>query len=340
MNNKNNNKTLWMRWISFQKLRDLLLIVAEQEGELSPKKLYEESIKQGILFSDKGKSLSVTTAYHYRTILQRFGLIKVEKDYYYLNHSNVFMSKLVDRGRKGQPLSYEEKRVFANVIIAQKDCRYWFFDLFLPGSDLVYDLDEWIRQGNPISISGSLRKLGKKFSQKPVVIRSSVTTESRVLDSADRIQAVLWGLRLWCTEQLQIADELFELDRGYRIFPVRHPDQVDRLEVVKTILRSIRHQDEWVTLRVPDITAEWAPRLRISATELHECFKRLQQTLPGLVVFVPAPVTFITMVTPFERRDKAILNAYLHDSGGEYVSHIRLHTKIWEHLDALSDSRR
>ncbi len=329
-----------MRWVSFQKLRDLLLIIAEQEGKLSPKKLYEESIKQGVFFSDKEKPLSATTAYHYRTILQRFGLIKAEKGHYYLTRSNVLISKLLDTGRKGQPLSYEEKRAFANVIIAQKDCRYWFFDLFLPSPELVYDLDEWIHQGNPISISGSLRKLGKKFAQEPVVIRSSVTTDSRVLDSADRIQAVLWGLRLWCTEQLQIADELFELDGGYRIFPVRHPDQVDRLEVVRTILRSIQQQDEWTVLRVPNITAEWAPRLRIAATELHECFKQLRQIVPGLIVFVPAPVTFITMVTPFERRDKAILNAYLHDSGGEYVSHIRLHTKIWEHLDALSDLRR
>lgn len=334
------DKALWMRWVSFQKLRDLFLTVAEKNCAISAKQLYTEAVRAGILLSERGRPLSPTTAYHYRTVLQRLGLIMGPRGAYCTSLVSQHARALLDIGDKGYPLTYEGKRALAEAVIANGDCRHWFFDLFLNTRGSSYDLESWIREGNPITVAGSLGKRWKGQKRTPVVLQASDMVETRVLDTADKVQAVLWGVRLWCTEQLEIADELFVLNDGYKIFPVRHPDRLQPLAAIKTILSAVEPESDWTTLRVPDLTLDWAPRLRMSARDLHEAFIGLRKTFPGLIIFVPTAVAFVTMVTPFERRDKAILSSYLRDPGGEYISHIRLHRKIWDSVSPLSELRR
>ncbi|MCK4329182.1 hypothetical protein KAX02_05015 [candidate division WOR-3 bacterium] len=335
-------ETLWMRYVDFEKIKDMLHLVYENNGKLRAGTLEQLAIERGILIKrENGKPLTHSPRYHYRKVMEGLGLVEVKEKFYRIpEDKRVREFRELTSFKKS--LSPEAKEILRVLIVRNTYCREHFFDVFM--EENTYILEDLRKEGEYIIVeTKSMREppAGKKMEQKKnnenihkkkkvgTVILKSPSWKTIELKTQDEIHAIYWGVRLWALE-LEITNEiLISFAEGRIIYPV-NPNFSDEI-LTNHLLNKIKADNsdsEWVVLHIPTFIKEVALSKRFSVNKIKEFLFGLKTKYPLLTMFIPSSTMFIDIKTPFEKQDSAIRGSYLYEEGKGYISHLRINKRI------------
>ena len=340
-------ETLWMRYVDFNNIKDLLHLVYENNGKLRAGILEQLGIEEGILLKkENGKPLTHTPRYHYRKVMEGLGLAEVRQKFYYVSKDKR-VREFIELTSFKKPLSPEAKEILREIIVGNNDCRKYFFDVFM--EEDTYTLEDLRKEGQYIIVeTKSMREppAEKKMEQKKnnenirkkkkvgAVILKNPSGKEIELKTQDKIHAIYWGVRLWALE-LGITDEiLMSFAEGRIIYPV-NPDFSDKI-LINHLLNKIKADNsdsEWVVLHIPTFIKEVALSTRFSVDKIKNFLTDLKTKYPLSTMLIPSSTMFIDIKTPFQTQDLIYRKSYLEQREG-YISHLRIQRGILKEVKA------
>lgn len=335
---------LWMRWLDFRALRDLLLLVATHPGGLRANELEKLATEKRVLLRKDGRPYARSIHYHHRRTLERLGLLEKQDRRFTLNHQDPEISALTVQTTLLEELQPSEKEAFANAVIRNKDCCEVFLGSFLPAGETACDVTTFVERAVPVEIviqsgldgpaglhSGQQHHAGPSRSKR-VAIRPVGTTHWRVQDGAAAVQAIHFGLRSWCVDQLGFLDMACGASGTYTTYPKHIVKRRTDQELAAEMFADLEFADDWATIRVPDITLATGIKQRVSVNQAKGVLMNWLTDHPDLVAGVPTRVGFITAGLP-ESQQALALKSYLRSESGAYLSHLRIHRMLHQHVE-------
>ncbi len=335
MAEKIKKKTLWMRYVDFEKIKDMLHLIYENNGKLRAKELENLSIKKGILVKENGQPFTHTPRYHYRKVMENLELVEVKNRHYYISENEKAI-KLLQLTDFNVSLSLEAKELLGEIILENEDCRRYFFDVFIDKS--YYTLKDLRKEGTHVFVetksmisSPNIKTPNKKKKVNRIILRSPLGKVIE-LNTQDEVQAIYWGVRLWALN-LGITDEIMtSFTEGRIIYPI---NQSFFEEVYNSILNKIiekvkidKSDSNWILIYIPSLIKEVVLTYRFSISEIQKALYNLRLKYPSMVMFIPTSTAFIDIKTPYEKQDKVIRKLYLYKADKGYLSHIRIKKEI------------
>lgn len=317
--------SLWMRGVSFVGLRDLLGFVVGCPEGLNARDIETLMREERAFRTKRGGPPSRTTIYHYRNTLLRLGVLVRQGRRYAADFRNPVVRDLIRVLRPGaQVLFPEERQLFSQLVLANEDCRRWFFDLFIT-EDRPYDLEGFLSLGQPVAWKAYALSEGRQ------VLLYSLEDERRHrwLRTEAEFQAILYGVRYWARNELSFLDELFLEDLGGVMFPVRAEGPVPDPQIVGSLLNRVRGDLEWTVLSVRDLAFRWGPQFRVPLRRIFATLSAVYRAYPEYVVVIPTAQAFATITAETPSAEAYQLRSYLEEEG-RYASHLRIHRKLRE----------
>ena len=325
-----------MRWVDFRVLRDLLLLVGRHRDGVRANELERLATKERVLLRRDGQPASRTTHYHHRSTLERLGLLQKHGRRFTLGHRHPEICSLAARQTLREQLQPSEKEAFANAVLRDGDCHEAFFGNFLPSRAPVCDVAAFVEQAHPVELvveASARSEAGHSGArQRSVAIRpADASSDWSVLDGPNAVQAIHWGLRSWCVGQLGFLDTAYSADGTYTVYPKHIVTRLTDRELAAKMLSAVDFADDWATIRIPDHALAAGIAQHVSVDQAKDVLMGWLTSHPGLVAGVPARVGFITAGLPDSQHPLA-LKSYLRSEGGAYLSHLRIHRMLREHL--------
>ena len=330
---------LWMRWVNFQALREILLLVEEHPGLLRAKDLTELTTERTILLGNKGQALGSTSHYHHRRTLERLGLLTKRNDRYLLNEQIPETHVLTTDKSFKKKLDSKEKEAFSNVILRNEDCHEVFFKKFLQSENPAQSTEEFIVRAKPVELRAIQSKRGvrrhratprrtkENEEQSYVAIREYDAEEWCTIPGINAVQAIHFGLRAWCVDQLNVLDDLYRSGAAYVIYPKHITPRLSTDELSTRMLNSLAFKDEWATLRVGNFALDVGIKEHVSINQAKEVLSSWLTNYPDLVEGIPTNERFITDGTTAGQR-KVTFKGFIRQPGGAYLSHFQIHRNI------------
>ena len=339
-------KTLWMRYVNFDKIKDMLHLVYENDGKLRAGTLEQLGIEERILIKEEnGKPLTHSPRYHYRKVMEGLGLVEARQKFYYVSKDKR-TRKFIELTSLKKLLSPEAKEILREIIVENNDCRNHYFNIFMEKD--TYTLEDLRKKGEYIVVETksmrepSIKKekgakknnenIRKKKKIGLIILKNPSGNEIK-LKTQDDIHAIYWGVRLWALE-LEITNEiLMSFAEGRIIYPI-NPNFLDKI-LISTLLNKINADNgdsEWVLLHVPTFIKELALSTRFSVDKIKNFLKNLEIKYPLYTMLIPSSTMFIDIKTPFEKQDSVIYNSYLYKQGVGYISHLRIGRGIFKEV--------
>ena len=332
-----------MRWLDFRALRDLLLLLGEHPQGLGASELEKLATDEGVLLRRDGRPYARSIHYHHRRTLERLGLIEKQRARFALSHRNPETRALGAQTRLGERLQPAEKEAFANSVLRNRDCHHVFFTHFLPAQEPVSDVATFVERGHAVEIAvqshvahqaeagGSEGRHGGRNRSKRVVIRSVEADDWTAFDGAEAVQAIHFGLRSWCVDQLGFLDVAYSPDGTYATYPMHIAALLSDQDLAVRMFADLQFADDWATVRIPDFALAAGIEHRVSIEQAKGVLRGWLTAHPDLVSGVPTRVGFIMAGLPESQHDLA-LKRYLKSSSGAYLSHIRIHRDLRRHV--------
>lgn len=320
--------SLWMRGsVSFVALRELLFYLAQHPDGVRAKEIDTWAREKVQFRTQEGKVVSKTTVYHYRNTLSHLGIIRRQGGRYVVNRTNPLVVQLLGVLNPGaSSLTLEERKLFAEFVISNTECRRFFFDIFMLDTQTEYDLETWLRKGLPavwdrvMTPEGRFERVyNQKHPEKAIWLRTE-----------DERQAVLYGVRYWARNELGFLDELFLEDIGGLMFPVHLTGPIPDPRILLALRDKINPEEEWTMFSVRTLAATWGPEYRISLGRLYKTLLWVYRNFMQYVVLIPTTVSFATITAASPSAEQYHLRGYMQDLEGRYISHIRVHRKLKE----------
>jgi len=327
-----------MRWVDFGALRDLLTLAEEHPLGLRAGELTRLASEQHILERGDGEPLSATTHYHHRRTLERLQLLEKRGRLYFLNAALPEARTLTTRRSLKEPLDSAEKEAFANVVLKNEDCRRVFFDGFLETGDRPSSLDDFVERAQPLELSvrrvesrdeqgnGSTVRASPETAHSPIAVamRPQSATRWRVIQGTNAVQAIHFGLRSWCVDQIGFLDFTFAPNGIYTMYPVHVRPRVADDDLANAMLNELHFDRCWATIRVVDCVLATGIQHRVPIERSKAVLKSWLTDHPDLVAGIPTRESFVTHGVA-ELRQRLVLKGYLPDTNGAYLSHLRIH---------------
>lgn len=334
---------LWMRWVNFRALRDLLLLVGDHPDGLRANELERLATDECVLRRRDGRPHARSTHYHHRRTLEKLGLLGKQGHNLVLNSRSPEIGVLTERARLRQRLQPSEKEAFANAILRDKDCHDSFFENFLLTPEPAGDVSTFVEQAHPIEMRvlsehEQEARLGLNLvhhdlrsGSRRVAIRTATGTDWHVLEGANAVQAIHFGLRSWCVDQLGFLDFVYRADGTFTMFPRHIVAQVTDRVLAAEMFSDLEFIDGWATIRIPDCALAVGVSHRVSVEQAKGVLADWLKSHPDLVAGLPTRLEFITAGLP-DRQHALALKSYLRSDSGAYVSHVRIHEMLRQHV--------
>lgn len=320
--------TLWMRGsVSFVALRELLFYIAQHPDGVRAREMDTWAREKARLRTQEGKVVSKTTVYHYRNTLLHLGIVRRQSGRYIVNREKSHVNRLLRVLNPGIPsLSLEERKLFAELIIANAECRHYFFDIFMPDTRTEYDLETWLQKGQP-AVWERLTTSEGRFER---IYNLNHPEKELWLRTEDERQAILYGVRYWARNELGFLDELFLEDIGGLMFPVHLTGPIPDPRILLALRDKINPEEEWNMFSVRTLAATWGPEYRISLERLYKTLLWVYRNFMRYVILIPTTASFATITATSPSTEQYHLRGYMQDLEGRYISHIRVHRKLKE----------
>ena len=212
-----------------------------------------------------------------------------------------------------------------------------FLGNFLPTREPVCDVATFIERAHPVEVvvqSGGERvpahgrgNLAGHTLSVYVAIRAAETAGWCILDGEVAKQAIHFGLRSWCADQLGFLDVSYGADGTYTAYPKHIVTRLTDRELAARMFADLEFADDWATVRVPDCVLATGIKQRVSMDQAKGVLMEWLKAHPDLVAGVPARVGFITAGLTDSQHNLA-LKRYLQSASGAYLSHVRVHRML------------
>ena len=324
-----------MRAVSFAGLHRLLTAVAAVSAGLRARDINALVLDGHVKLTPHRPQPKPTTLYHYRNTLVRLGALVRDGLRLRANLDDPEVAALLAEPTPAHAdyiVSHAAREGFAALVLKNEDCRALFFDIFSPARGPNRTVSDFRRQGAPVS-----------WMRRPppaapaIVFRNDATGRETAHASRAAVPAVLYGLRYWARDELELIDEYSErtLDRT-TLFPIAAPaaGPADReaavLHAVEFLLslRARHAGQEWTMLSVSDLIVEYCRNRRQPRSVLFGAFDWLHRRWPGHTVLVPTPLSLATIAARSTQQQELALRRYYKPANGPYVSHIRFHHDV------------
>ncbi len=335
---------MWMRHVDFENIKDMLHLVNQNNGLLKPRDFDSLGIAKKVLISKfKNKPMARSTRYNYRKVMENLGLIKIYNDKYVIS-GEFKIRRLLEITEFGKPISEQGREIIREIIVSNDDCRRNFFDIFMERTN--YDLADLRTNGMPIFIETPAMRTSYlnsdtiKFSDQDrhntninAIILRNINGKEMVLQNADQIYAVYWGIRRW-SAKLNITNEvMIDFSEGRLIYPINPNFDEKRIcEVLLKYMDSAKSQNEWVIIHIPNLIKLILIETRFSLIDVKKFLIKLKNKYTYLIMFIPTSTIFIDIKTPYNRQDHLFRSSYLYDERKRYISHLRINKKLSEML--------
>lgn len=313
--------SLWMRYVNFPRLVDLLGVVAQNNGLLGAAALERLATERQVLVSNAGTALSHSTGYHYRKVLEHLGLVTLSNGKYFV--SEPLGCSLLPPSDEPSQLTESQQGVLSEIIANDADCQEFFFDYLTSAGSHGLAALQSSRVSAILMIQTGSSNRAKASSTTPVLIQSSNGTQRR-LGSADEVNAVYWGVRRWALD-LEMADEIVDgSGKSRSIYPCN--PAVEYRTFLDTALAMSREQlqGEWGTLHIPSVLRTFALSTHCSIRRASAMVVEMARSNPRNIVFVKTSQPIVELRTSVRFRDHAIQDLYLRDSSGTLISHMKV----------------
>ncbi|WAI01818.1 hypothetical protein [Methanogenium organophilum] len=321
------NKSLWIRNIDFDNLKDLLHIVSANDGKLRALELEKIAVEEGILIKNNGKPLARSPKYFYRKALENIDIAYVKKYRYYVS-DNIWAKKLLQNSIYKSSLSYEQKEPLRELLIQNKDCRHHFFDLFM--GQKKYDLNLFRSSGTEVVvITKSMNNSINHNKRNKNIIYEGVSGNSIELNSQDLVFAIHEGIRKWALN-LDLVDEyILKFEDGRIIYPIcPNIDNSKISELFFDAVKNVNTDSEWSIIHIPKLISDIALQTRFPIEAIKNQISNLYKNNPQYIMFIKSSTAFIDISTPFEKQDNAFRKLYLNLHKEGYISHIRVNKQM------------
>lgn len=185
-------------------------------------------------------------------------------------------------------------------------------------------LEHFVRLARPIVLQADQ----DPSSHTPIVRLLSRQGDNLVrLKGEDARQAVHFGLRSWCVEQLSFLDELYKVGIGYTLFAKDIEDPISEQELEARILATLPFEDDWATIRVSDFVSASAHKNCVDIVQVKRVLERWLNNFGGAVASIATSERFITGDHPVQLRE-AVLKGFAHPQTKGHISHIQIHKNV------------
>lgn len=313
-----------MRPVSFAGLLRMLQLVSEFPDGLRVHDLNTKVMERKIHLTRQNVVPSPTTLYHYRNTLLHLQALQRQGQRLLVNTDNPHVQLLLNQPSPiATMLPPPAREAFAFLVLHNEHCKKAFFDLFMPNTR-DYTSQQFRSMGSSI-----IWKWCGNEQSRIVSLKQSETRPSFMLQSPVEIKSVLYGLRYWARDELQLIDEFFREDRGSILYPILSPkDQLSALEIVQYIISLRPKNKEWTTFSLQDLIVECCEHRQQPLVKLFAAIEWLLKNYSGYVVLIPTPRSLATLTARSQQREELELRGYFRDGQGRYISHIRLHGSI------------
>ena len=329
------SRTYWMRSVSFAGLHRLLRAIAATSDGLRAREINALVLDRQVMLTPYRSSPKPTTLYHYRNTLIRLGALTRDGLRLRPNLDNPDVVALLDEEPPSHDarLSDAAREHFAALVLHNHDCRTLFFDLFMPCDRPWNGVTDFRENAAPLTWARRRPDGG----HATIAFRNHAT--GRTTDHPRRagVPAVLYGLRYWARDELELVDEYStrSIDRT-TLFPVLRPPSSpdERQTAIRHAVRfllSLRpghSQGEWTMLSVSDLIVEYCETHRQPRNLLFAAIHWLQREWPGHTSLVPTPLRLATVAASSPQQENLALRRYYKPADGPYVSHIRFHRDV------------
>ena len=323
----------WMRAISFVGLHRILKAVADsprrglRAGEIN--KLVREN---KIPLTRSGSTPAPTTLYRYRNTLLHLRALKRDGPILRVNDDDPDVRDLL---RQPAPLASDQflnRRAgdrFVALVLNNQDCRWLFFDLFMPSDTSSDSVSNFRLIGLPVKWTRE-----HSCSSKEIVFCNETTKRTFRYSSPVSVNAILYGLRYWARDELRLIDEYCRGTDGSTImFPVLQSDSSGRridyaaLQTARFLL-TLRASGEWTLFPISDLIFLCCEERRQPISVLFSAIDWLRREWPHHMILIPTSRALATLTATSPQRDALELRRYYKTSNGSYISHIRIHKDI------------
>ena len=322
----------WMRSISFAGLHRILKAVADFPNGLRAGELNKLVQDNSLSLIRRNSSPAPTTLYHYRNTLLHLRALKRDGRMLRVNDENPDVCNLLRQPASAngdQSLSDSTREAFAALVLNNEQCRSLFFDLFMPSGVSSNSVTSFRQKGLPVRWSRE-----RSSHATEIVFRNMTTGCIARYSSPVSVASILYGVRYWARDALELIDEYSQGSEGGTImFPVSRPDVSDTRSdsaVMQTVhcLLSLRTSGEWTRFSVLDLIVRCCEARRQPISVLFGAIDWLLQEWPHHIVLIPTSRALATLMTTSPQRENLELKRYYKTSGGPYISHIRIHKDV------------
>lgn len=337
--------TLWMRYVKFERVKNILHIVSEQDNLLTVSAL-EREIRQREIFADEGKStVGHSTLYHYRKVMENLGLLRLSDRRYHVSDQTMVRAFLSSTAIDTSLSENEQaKELLRKIIVTNADCQDNYFDMFMDHSG--YSFEQFKEFGKPVGVriltdkkvingkrSGIVRSARTNlFANKPedVFDLEKLETEKKktekvnqveflpchreavTLESYVKVNGIFWGIRLWAND-LGITDELISpTDSNLRIiYPVKNFEPKIMKKCLLDYIDQSRDGEEWVYIYIPQLIEDLAKKYGWSVAAITSFLRSFIDRNRALAFAVPTSSRFTDFQTPFMSRRQVMRQQYL-----------------------------
>ena len=334
---------LWMRYVNFRALRDILSLVAMNSGQLRASDVSRLATKKRILVSKSGQALGPTSHYHHRRTLERLGLL-VKQDGRYSIRDDLPESRiLASAATCGRPLNRQEKGAFANLVLRNKDCMSAFFERFIENGAPIHSVEEFVSLAESVELRVTHGSRGQRRHQakgtqaigmgetnvpSEIAIRPIKSSDWYILTGTNAVQAIHYGLRSWGVDQLTFLDDIYRSgSASFFIFPRNITGGVSQDELSLELVNALKFEGDWATIRVSDLSLDLGVRFKVSIEQVKRVLNSWLENHPDLVAGIKTNQRFVTSAVHSTQYD-AVLKGFLLSDGGAVMSHLRIHRDI------------
>ena len=322
----------WMRAISFTGLHRILKAVADFPNGLRASEINKLVQEKDISLTRRSSPPAPTTLYHYRNTLLHLRALKRDGQMLRVNYDDPDVYKLLRQlapANGDQPLCNTAKDLFAALVLKNEQCRSLFFDLFMASDASSDSVSNFRQNGVPV-------KWSRPYSSrtKEVIFQNSTTGRTARLTSHASVAAILYGVRYWARDELELIDEYTQRPDGSTImFPVLQTSPSEKgidsavLHTIRFIL-SLRKPGEWTSFSVFDLIVRCCENRRQPIRVLFRAIDRLLHEWPHHIVLIPTSRALATLSATSPQRENLQLKQYYKTSNSPYISHIRIHRDI------------
>lgn len=319
----------WMRSVSFAGLHRILSAVADSPQGLTAKEINDLVLTKGLTLTPRNPRPAPTTLYHYRNTLLRLRiLIRAGRTL----RANIDDPEVRELLRLPHPPNGDQSLHpgacdrFAGLVLRNEHCRSSFFDFFMPSHTVPISAADF--RHNCISAKWWHHRLSDGTTA--VVIRNQKTGRTAQYSSRVSKNAIMYGLRYWARDQLQLIDEYCS-PSGARttMFPLSQsaPVAASVMETVQALL-SLRMSADWTMFSIHDLIKRYCEGQRKPRVLLFAAIDWLLREWPYHTALIPTSPTLASLdATSLYREDFALRSYYRHRNG-PYISHIRVHKDV------------